>query len=73
MFYRVRADIIFDVEDEARDFYHDCEIALPKGAIINPDQDNMEISQILLEECYHDESPTQPCKIIETQASNEPP
>lgn len=61
MFYKVTADLFFLIPDEANDFYHDCEIALPKSNTINPDQPNQERGYILLQMCYHDEDPTKPC------------
>jgi len=67
MFYRVRADLPFTIEDEATDFYHDCEIALPKASVVNPDALNEERGSILLEKCYHDEDPPRPCEVIEQE------
>ncbi|MBA7589329.1 hypothetical protein ES708_31411 [subsurface metagenome] len=64
MIYEVQAKILFDKEDEARDFYHDCETALPKGTNINPNQENEETSAILLLENNHSQDPIQPCRII---------
>ncbi len=69
MFFRVTANICFTEPDEARDFYHDCEVALPKGAVINPGQINEEKSRILLHQCFHDLDPSLECQIID-QDSN---
>lgn len=63
MIYQVRANLFFDEEDEAKDFYHDCELALPKGTLINPDQPNLEFSAIELIDNNHDQDPNQPCII----------
>ena len=67
MFYQVRANILFSIEDEAVDFYYDCQIALPKGAVINPDQPNMEWSHIELLKNHHDTNPNQPCDVIASE------
>jgi len=74
MFYRVKADILFSIEDEANDFYHDCEVALPKGSVIHPDEPNQECSHIELHRCYHDLVPNQPCiKVDQQDNCPEPP
>lgn len=65
MFYRVTADLAFTDHDEATDFYHDCQLALPKASVINPGQDNEERGSILLQVCYHDEHPTKPCEPLD--------
>ena len=36
MFYRVRADLSFTEWDEANDFFHDCQVALPKAKMALP-------------------------------------
>lgn len=64
MFYQVRANIYFIIQDEATDFYHDCELALLKGGIINPDSQNLEFSTIELINNNHDQEPNQPCEVI---------
>ena len=64
MFYRVSADLLFVNEDEARDFYHDCENACPKSIIINPGQPNEEQGTITLQQCFHDQNPATPCNIL---------
>lgn len=64
MFFRVIAIIPFTNQDEANDFYHDCELALPKGSTINPGRDNQEKGTILLEACYHDEEEPKGCETI---------
>lgn len=71
MFYQVRANLLFTDQDEARDFYHDCELALAKSAIINSNSENIELSTIELINNNHDQQPNQPCELIST-ASNQP-
>lgn len=71
MIYQVRADLFFDSHDEARDFYHDCELAFAKSISVNPDQDNAEFAVIELIENHHDTDPNEPC-ILEKMATNEP-
>lgn len=70
MFYRVVAILHFTEEDEAKDFYHDCEVALPKAETINPGQVNQEIGTILLSKCHHDEQPVLSCEQIETASTS---
>lgn len=71
MFYQVRANLLFTEEDEAKDFYHDCELALLKAGIINPDAENMEFSIIELITNHHGQNPNQPCELV-ASADNEP-
>ncbi|MBA7545727.1 hypothetical protein ES705_38099 [subsurface metagenome] len=71
MIYQVRANLLFSEEDEAKDFYHDCELALAKSRVINPDSENIELSTIELINNNHDQEPNQPCELIAT-ASNQP-
>lgn len=67
MFYRVTANLPFTDEDEANDFYHDCQVAIPKADTINPGQPNEEQGYIKLVKCHHDEDPNQPCELISEQ------
>lgn len=71
MFYQVRAIIFFHSQDEATDFYHDCELALPKGDVMNPGQPDQECGIIDLIKCHHDEFPHEPCEVI-SRADNCP-
>jgi len=64
MFYRVTANLHFTEPDEANDFYHDCQVALPKSDTINPDTISIEKGHIEIHKCYHDEDPTKPCEVI---------
>ena len=65
MFYRVQALLAFDEEDEAKDFFHDCEIALGKAITINPGTLVSEPSFTQLEECHHNEPDPLECAIID--------
>ena len=65
MIYEVRATMFFDQEDEALDFFHDCEVALPKSTVVNPGQPNQECSQANLIECHHDNRPPESCDLNE--------
>lgn len=69
MFYRVIANIIFDIDDEAVDFFRDCHNALPKGITLNPNADNEEKSAISLHICHHDAAGTQNCTLLESEHS----
>ena len=73
MIYQVRANLFFDEEDEATDFYHDCEIAYLKSTICNPDTDAAEYSIIELIENHHDENPNESCSIIERETNQPSP
>lgn len=64
MFYEVRAKLLFTEEDEARDFFHDCELALAKTGFINQGQPNEEWSQTELLENHHDQDPNIPCELL---------
>lgn len=69
MIYQVRANLFFTEEDEAKDFYHDCQLAFTKAFDLNSDQLNAELSLIELIENHHDESPHAPCDCIERSCS----
>lgn len=69
MLWRVHTDLAFDIEDEAHDFFHDCELAQAKSVTINPGQPNEERGYSYLEECHHDDDPSTPCvKLQECQS-----
>ena len=72
MFYQVRANLYFRSEDEAIDFYHDCQLALAKGAVLNPGTPEQECSVIERIHCQHDEQPHEPCYRLD-YADNCPP
>jgi len=67
MFYRVTMQLAFFKQDEAKDFYHDGEVAMPKSKVINPGQPNEEKGYIRLEKCYHDQDPVLACQILAFQ------
>lgn len=69
MIYQVNATLFFREEDEAKDFYHDCEKALPKAMTVNPDGENSEASIIELIDNHHDESPNASCFVREVKTS----
>lgn len=71
MIYQVRANLFFDIQDEANDFYHDCQLALLKSTMVNPDSENTEFATIELIENYHDENPNQPCSLLKN-LTNQP-
>lgn len=64
MFYRVVATLNFNIEDEAQDFYHDCQLALPQSVTINPGKPNYEQGFIQIHTCYHDSDPSKPCQVL---------
>lgn len=63
MIYEVRATMFFNQEDEADDFFHDCEVALPKATVVNPGQPSQECSTADLIKCRHDDHPPEPCTL----------
>lgn len=65
MKYRVRTDLSFDKESDARDFMEDSKIKANKAVSVNEGNINEEISYCDIEKCYHDENPTKPCEKIE--------
>lgn len=65
MFYQVITNLYFTDEDEARDFYHDCQLAFAKAGVINPGSENTECSTIELIKNNHDQDPNQPCELID--------
>lgn len=70
MFYRVKAILNFTSEDEANDFYHDCELAIVKSETINPGQPTQEQGLIQLQHCYHDEVPGQECDLFDEETTD---
>ena len=64
MIYQVRANFFFDIEDEAWDFFHDCEMAWPKTMTVNPNGEDIEPSVAELIENHHDEDPNAPCNLL---------
>lgn len=64
MLHRVTANFFFDIDDEARDFYHDCTIALAKAITINPDLPQEAHSTCDWEECHHDQPDPTRCVIL---------
>lgn len=64
MIYQVTANLFFVDPDEAFDFYHDCELALGKASIVNPDSPNTEHSTIQLIMNHHDENPNASCELL---------
>lgn len=71
MLYEVRAKLFFEIEDEALDFQHDCERALAKSVVLNPDTPSVEYGTIERIENHHDADPNTPCHSLEL-ISNEP-
>lgn len=65
MIYQVRANLFFDKEDEARDFYHDCELALAKSRTLNPNKRNTELGVIELIENHHEDDPHSECSYLD--------
>lgn len=64
MIYQVTANLYFNIEDEAKDFFHDCELAYHKAIPVNPGNDNAEFNTIELIENHHDEDPNQSCTLL---------
>jgi len=71
MIYEVRARLLFNKEDEAKDFAYDCERALAKSTIISPDSLAVEYSIMEEIENHHDSEPNEPCVLLHS-LSNKP-
>ena len=71
MIYQVRANLLFDKEDEAKDFYHDCELAQAKSTVINSDTPALEFSSIDLLISNHELKPPKPSILLNSK-SNKP-
>lgn len=65
MIYRIRVDLAFTDEDPINDIKDKVKDHLDNAIVINAGQPNEERGFITLEECYHDEDPNKPCKVIE--------
>lgn len=63
MIYQVIAVFFFSDPDEAADFFHDCETALPKSIVVNPGQPDQQCSTADLIHCRHDQQPIEPCSL----------
>lgn len=64
MFYAVAAIYTFTSHDEARDFFHDCIMALPKTAVIPNIEPYSNCPEIKFHQCFHDELPAKPCLLL---------
>lgn len=69
MIYQVRANLFFEDKDEARDFYHDCILALENAVVVHPGEANQECSEISLLHCRHDEAPNHPCDEVDSRTN----
>lgn len=58
MKYRVMCSLTFDIEDEARDFYHDIKLVIPKAS---PQPDDFAHYHA----CTHVDELEGPCEVIE--------
>jgi hypothetical protein len=67
MKWRITQTLILDEADEAEALrlFQNLKDKKGKFKTINKGKDNEEKSILQLERCYHDESPTKPCEIIE--------
>lgn len=65
MFYRIRIDLAYPEDTNPISILAHTKGLMPGAVIINPGQDNEERGYILLEKCYHDESPTKECEILQ--------
>jgi len=65
MIYEVRARFFFEQEDESKDFFHDCDTALPKAIVVKPGEPDQQCSTADRLQCRHDEHPNAPCTLVE--------
>ena len=66
MKYRVRVDMSFDNEDDARSLMNHAKTMAGKAISLNEGEVNEEISYADIHLCGHDESPPKPCQNIES-------
>lgn len=64
MFYVVKAIYTFTNQDEAKDFFHDCQVALPKTTPIPSVEPYTDPCPLTYHACFHDEDPLQPCVLL---------
>lgn len=64
MIYRIRIDLAFDSQGVAQGLENHALGVFPQAHTINPGQDEEEKGYIIVEECYHDETPHQPCDVL---------
>ena len=65
MKHRVRIDLSFGKESEAKALIAYAKTLVGKAVSINEGEDNEEIAYCDHVKCYHDEVPTKPCEVIE--------
>lgn len=65
MFYRIRIDLAYPEDLNPKAILAFTKNLMPLAVVINPGAPNEERGHISLEKCYHDESPTKHCEIIE--------
>ena len=65
MKYRVKIDLSFEEESDAKALMDYAKTLTGKATNINEDKDNAEISFCEYHKCYHDEIPRKPCELIE--------
>ncbi len=70
MIYEIMANMFFNSEDEAIDFFGDCQKALGKSVVVHPDEPQAGKPCIQLIKCFHDETPTKPCEVVECLTSS---
>ena len=65
MFYRIRVDLAYPEDINPKAILAFTKNLMPQAIIINPNQPNEERGYIVLEHCFHDDTPTQPCVVVE--------
>ena len=65
MKYRVRCDLAFDTEKDAREIWDIVKAKKPKAKIIKEGEPEEERPRGDIHRCRHDETPVKPCEIIE--------
>lgn len=67
MFYRVKIDLAFTNPGVYEGLVNHAQGIISQAITINPEQDNQERGFIITQECFHDETPTKPCVVIDEQ------
>lgn len=69
MIYEVNARLIFANEDESKDFFHDCQLALGKTAVVNPGRPDAEYSSVQRILSNHDLDPNEESIVLESDTT----
>lgn len=64
MIYEVRCKVFYLNELDAEDLVSHIVSKMADAVVVHPDEPNQEGCSVELIKCYHDETPTKPCKVL---------